>query len=423
LQRRITEVMVKPVSRIVQAVHHLSGGFKPEIWIATAVFMLTVMGLSISMPFLALYLNQQRGLPMSLVGTIFLVGGLSSMVTGMAGGLLSDRLGRRYLILSSMGISAFLYMGLAALVGVSAPVWAIAVIYIAGRSVQWALWPILSALITDIAPKNRLTRAYGLLRVGGNVGWAVGPALGGYLATFVPYAYLFGVAALTSLITLWISWLSFKKLPVGEVEELRFSSVSSLAADHTFLLFTVFSLLIFIVVGQLTSTLSVFTVDRLGFSTVQYGLLLTLNGLIVVAFQYPVTVGIERMGQSKSLIFGSLLYGLGYLSLGWVGSFGWALGAMAIITCGEILFSPTSLAVVGALAPKELRGSYMGFFGVSQTLGISLGPLVGGILLDSFPNDARFVWGPIAFAALAAALGFYFWHPPEEGKQKKYHPN
>ena len=123
--------------RIVQAVHHLSGGFKPEIWIATAVFMLTVMGLSISMPFLALYLNQQRGLPMSLVGTIFLVGGLSSMVTGMVGGLLSDRLGRRYLILSSMGISAFLYMGLAALVGVSAPVWAIAVIYIAGRSVQW----------------------------------------------------------------------------------------------------------------------------------------------------------------------------------------------------------------------------------------------------------------------------------------------
>ena len=99
-----------------------------------------------------------------------------------------------------------------------------------------------------------------------------------------------------------------------------------------------------------------------------------------------------------------------------VGRFSLALVAMEIITCGEMLFSPTSLAIIGALAPEELRGNYVDFFRVSWTLVISLAPLIGGILLDHFPFDARFVWGPMAFFALVMALGFHFRHSPEERK-------
>lgn len=394
---------------MIKIIQNFLRGFQPGIWVATVVWLLTIMGISISMPFLALYLHQQRGISMSLVGTIILVGGLSSAVVGMVGGYLSDRFGRRRLLLGTMAIAALLYLSLAVLVWHSAPVWSIAVIYVISRSAMTMIWPSISALITDLTPKERLTEAYGLLRVGGNVGWAAGPALGGYLATLVPYAYLFGLAVSTGILAIGIILFFLRETPHGSADQFNFRSILLIATNKDFVLFTVLCLLIFSVAGQLTSTLSVFTVDGIGFSTAEYGLLLTLNGLLVVFFQYPVTLGIERIGKYRSVISGCLLYGIGYLSLGWVRSFDWALIAMTVITCGEILFSPTTLAIVGELSPKEKRGQYMGFFGLSQTLGVSLGPLAGGVLLDTFPRDFRLVWGPIALAAFVAAAGFHYW--------------
>jgi len=183
----------------------------------------------------------------------------------------------------------------------------------------------------------------------------------------------------------------------------------SVATNRVFLTFTGLNLLVFLTMGQLGSTLSVFTVDRMGFSTAQYGFLLTLNGLIVVFFQYPIARGVDRLVKSRGLILGSLLFGLGYLSLDWVGSFNWALAAIVVITAGEIVFSPLTLSVAAEPSPPDWRGRYMGFFGLSQTLGVSLGPLSGGVLLDTFPTDPRYIWGTITFVAFIAAVGFQRW--------------
>ncbi|MGB2799277.1 MAG: MFS transporter [Dehalococcoidia bacterium] len=385
------------------------GRFDTGIWLISVIRLFTAAGFSICIPFLALYLYQERGLPMTLVGAIFLVGGLCSAGSQMVGGVLSDRFGRRQLLLGATGISVLLYAGLSILIGASAPIWAIAVTYIAGRSVLTTIQPTVSAVVSDLSPKNRLTEAYGLMRVGENVGWAAGPAVGGYMAISLSYAWLFGVAALTSVLAFLIILLFFRESFHGDVNRVDFRSMLSVATNRTFLMFTGLSLLVFLGMAHLGSTLSIFTVDRIGFSTAQYGLLLTVNGLIVVFFQYPVARVIDWIGKSRSLILGSLLYGLGYLSLGGIGSFGWALGAIAIITAGEIIFAPTTLSVVGELSPYDWRGRYMGFFGLSQTLGISLGPLVGGVLLDAFPGDPWFIWGTIASIAFVAALGFYWW--------------
>ena len=346
---------------------------------------------------------------MTLVGTIILAAGLLSAGSQMVGGVLSDRFGRRRLLLGAMGISVILYSGLSILIGASAPIWAIAVTYIAGRSVLTTTQPTVSAIVADLAPKNRLTESYGLMRVGGNVGWAAGPAVGGYMATFVSYAWLFGVAALTSVLAFSLILFFFKESFHGDTDRVDFRSILHVATNRTFLMFTTLSMLVFMGMAHIGSTLSVFTVDRIGFSTAQFGLLLTVNGLIVVLFQYPVARVIDRVGKSRSLILGSLFYGLGYLSLGGIDSFGWALGAIAVITAGEIIFAPTTLSVVGELSPHDWRGRYMGFFGLSQTLGISLGPLVGGVLLDAFPGDPWFIWGTIASISFVAALGFYWW--------------
>jgi len=383
--------------------------FKSEVWVMAVIQFFTAIGFSVCIPFLCIYLHQDRGFSMTFVGMIILAGGLCAAVSQAIGGALSDRFGRRPILLISALVSIFLYSGLSVLIGISAPVWAIAITYIAGRSMLTITRPVISAMVADFTSKDRLTEAYGILRIGLNIGWAAGPAIGGYLATFLPYWWLFGIAALTCGITFLIILFFIHESSHGIRRGVGFRSMLPTAVDRTFLAFVGLSLLLFIIMGQMTSTLSIFAVDMVGFSTAQYGLLLTLNGLIIVFFQYPITLALRQLARFRALMLASLLYGFGYLSLGWITQFGWALGAMAIITLGEIIHVPVTLSVIAELSPQDQRGRYMGLYGLSETTGIAIGPLLGGVLIDTFPLNPKLIWAPIASIALIAAIWYGWW--------------
>jgi len=383
--------------------------FPRGIWVITIIQLSGAAGFSICLPFMPLYLHQERGLPMTFVGALFLVGGICSSATQMIGGVLADRLGRRRLLVAASVVRLFLYSGLATLIAASAPVWAIVTVYIAGQSAGMMTRPAITAMVADLSPREQLTETFGVMRVGANVGWAMGPAVGGYLITFLPYAWLFGVAALASVVTLGLTFLFLKESFGGTTERVRFRSMFTAATDRTFLVFTVLCLLVFLSMGQLGSTLSIFTVDRIGMSTAEYGMLLTANGIIVVLLQYPAARWAGGLTGAGGLILGSLLYCVGWLSMVWVGNFGWALASIAIVTAGEIIFSPLAFSMVGQLAPWDRRGRYLGFFGLSQSLSMSLGPLVGGVLLDVFAGNPALIWGPIAVVPMVAAVGFHWW--------------
>lgn len=367
------------------------------------------IGFSIALPFLALYLYEERAVPMSLVGTIFLVGGLCTAGTNIIGGMLSDRFGRRRLLLTVSGASIFVYAALALLIGISAPVWAIALVCVLSRGTMGTIHPTIAAIVADLSPKDRLTESYALVRIGGNVGFALGPALGGYLMAFISYGWLLSISAFTCVVVTVLMYFFLRESFVGSKERVDFRSTLAVAGDRPFLIFTSFSILLVLSMAHLGSTLSVFTVDRLGFSTAQYGLLLTTNGIMVVLSQYPVAYWTNKLSKANGLILGSLLYVCGYLTLGWVASFNWAILVIVIITAGEVIFSPIASAVVAESAPPDKRGRYMGFFALSQTLGFSISPLFGGVLLDVFPSEPRLLWGIIAAVGVVAAAGFYTW--------------
>jgi len=364
---------------------------------------------SVSLPFLSLYLHNERGITMTLVGVLFLVGGLCSGMTSMLGGMICDYIGRRNLILLASSASIFTHVILGILMLLKTSVWLIAFIYILLRCIIGVLPSAIYAVVADLTPKARLTEAYAVVRIGGNIGFALGPAIGGYLRGFLSYGYLFVIASLTFFIIIFLVYFFLKESYQQEPGVENPFSMVTIFQDKIFLFFTILNIMLLISMAHMGSTLSVFAINNLGFSTLEYGFLLTLNGIIVVLTQYPVAYGVNKLSKKTGLILGSLMYVIGYLTLGWFNTFHQLLLMITIITVGEVIFSPVSSSVVAELAPAHQRGRYMGVFSLAQTIGFSFSPLFGGILLDKFSDQPVILWGIISISGTLPLLGFLIW--------------
>ena len=385
-------------------------------------------GFSIVIPFLALYLHGTRGIAMSAVGSVFFLGALCGVAGQVVGGEWSDRYGRKGVLVTSQLIRAAAFAALGIAVMTSAPFAAFFVLTgvsaFAGRMFE----PPAGAMIADITEGERRVEAYGVMRVAGNLGWSLGPALGGFLAA-LSYASLFFVAAGVLLVASALMAANVKETlpgsrgrnettgasfaaaapPVDPVPPGRGISLRGTAAvlrDSLFLRYCLVTFLLFTVMGQLMSTLSVYVVEWAGRSKVELGAIYTLNGLMVVFLQFPATRLFARTRMTSALIVGSLLYAVGYGMMGTGSSFALLLTAMFVTTFGEIVTAPPSMNLVANFSPVDQRGRYMGVYGIFNSFGWSIGPLVGGVLLDLAVGRPMLLWGVIAGLPIVAALGY-----------------
>jgi MFS family permease len=382
---------------------------QPGMWAAMGIQAIRSTGFSISFTYLPLYMYQQRHISMTLVGSIIFISGIVSGFAQIAGGMLADRFGHRKMFIIFQMAETLLFAWLAVLIGINGAVWSIFLTSFMVTVIGGMSAPAISAIVTDVSQKNLLAQSYGLMAIGGNLGWAIGPLAGGYLQGFTTYAWVFGIGALiTSLSLMGTPFLPRDTIRKPK-ENLLDKNPKRFLFDSTLLIFCMICTLFYLEIAQWGSTLSVFTVDRLGFSPEQYGLLMTLSGVLIIIFQYPVSHRIEWLGSRRALFLGSFLYGAGFLSLGWVRSFIPAAGSIIILVMGEMLFVPTSYAVIGKISRPEDRAKNMGLLGLCGTTGSSFGPLLGGYLLDKFPASPPLLWGPIALPAFLAAISFMLW--------------
>jgi len=158
--------------------------------------------------------------------------------------------------------------------------------------------------------------------------------------------------------------------------------------------------------GQMMSTFSVYTVEWAGRSKVELGAIYALNGIMVVLLQFPSVRLLGAMRMTTALIVGSLLYSIGYGMMGWGTSFALLVVGMAVATLGEIVSMPPAMNLVSNFSPEDSRGRYMGVFGIFNSFGWSVGPLVGGVLLDLAAGRPKLLWGAIAMLTVLAALGY-----------------
>jgi MFS family permease len=389
--------------------------------------VLASTGFSIVIPFLSIYLHGTRGVPMSAVGGIFFIAALVGALGQIVGGELSDRRGRKYVLVASQLIRSVAFFGLGLAVMTNAPFFVFALLTSVSAFAGRMFEPPSGAMISDIADGPRRAEYYGVLRIGGNLGWALGPAIGGFLAA-LSYASLFLISAGVLLAAAVVMMLKVQETlprrraqdridppPSAGVPEVgpalaagryRFRDIAVTLRDRVFLRYCLVSLVLFTVMSQLISTLSVYAVEWAGLTQVELGALYSLNGLMVVFLQFPAVRLTASMRLTTALALGAILYGVGYGMMGLGSGLAFLSVAMFVTTIGEIVATPPSLNLVANFSGESTRGRYMGIYGLFNSFGWSIGPLVGGILLDLARGKPMLLWGTITAIALLAALGY-----------------
>lgn len=378
-----------------------------RLWILAFGWMVSAMGFAMIIPFISIYFYQELKIPMSIVGAVFGIASLGRALFGVIGGEVSDRLGRVKVMGYAQILRGIAFLVVSWIISRGGGFLPIALLVVFSSLLGGFFQPVAHAMVADVVGKEKRVEGFSIVRIGGNLGWAIGPAIGGFVSA-VSYSLLFLIAAFFTFVSSSLI-LSFIKetLPKNEgLTKFKFKDLLEIRKDRLFFIYCGITLVLFIVVAQLVATFSVYSVDWVGISKNQLGLLYTLNGLIVVFFQFPTSKLIGKYKLTRVLFLGSLIYMVGYSSVGFANSFFWLFLSMGVITLAEIVVMPASMAIVANMSKESHYGRYMGTFGLFNSFAWSLGPFIGGVLLDVLAEKPVFIWLGISILALFSSFGY-----------------
>ena len=393
-------------SNSMKRVNSIYREYPKQFWVIVGSNFIDHVGGALIFPFFALYITTKFQVGMTEVGLLFALFSVTDMIGNMIGGALTDFLGRKTMIIMGLVISAMTSLGMGFVQELE---WFYVMGAISGLFAT-AAGPAHEAMLIDILPEKKRSEGFGVMRVAMNLSVAIGPAIGGFLASR-SYLILFVADTITSLITALIVYLVVEEsMPEEKESKVKkgfkdtFIGYGDVLKDRKFMLFVVISTIATLVYSQMYSTLSVFLRDVHGVPASGYGWLMTLNAGMVVLFQFMITRRISKRPPMLILALGSLLYVIGFGMYGFVNVYLMFMLAMVIITIGEMVIIPVAQAYVGNAAPEDMRGRYSGVMGFSWMIPWMIGPLLAGLIMDN--GDPNWVWYGSAILGMIAALGF-----------------
>lgn len=393
-------------SRMIRIFHE----FPRSFWILAISGFIDRLGATLIFPFFALYITQKFDVGMTEAGIMVAIFSVTGLTGSMVGGALTDRFGRRTLVLFGLVISAFssVLMGL---------VNTLSVFYVLAGFVGLLSdigSPARDAMVADLLPVEKRSEGFGILRVAGNMAWIIGPTIGGLLAAR-SYLLLFILDAISSMIVAAIVFLAIPEtmpsVTGGEREASLIETVKGyglVMRDRLFTAFVLTTMVMSVVYLQMYSTLSVYLRDVHGVPARGFGALLSINAAIVVALQFWITRRVRPYPQLVIMALGTALYLFGFGAFGFVTTFPLFTAAMIVITFGEMLIIPVSQSLAARFAPEAMRGRYMAFFSLSWAIPNTIGPFAAGLIMDRYNPD--WVWYACAILSTLAVLGFLVLH-------------
>lgn len=384
--------------------------FPRLFWVVVGVSFIDRIGGTLLFPFFALYITQKFNVGMTQAGILLGMSSLFGLIGSTVGGALTDKFGRKQLILFGLVFSAVstLTFGLVNDLNALYPLMVVVGL------LSSVAHPAHDAMIADILPENQRQEGFGVLRVVGNLSWIIGPTIGGVVAN-INFFYLFVIDAVISCV---VAAIIFRTIPETKPEPHAQAESESLLQtvigyrvvlkDFAFMAFTVAGMLMLIVYQQMYSTLSVYLRDNHGTSPSGYGFLMTTSAITVVLFQFWVSRLIKRRPPFLMMAFGTVFYMVGFALFGVVTAYVLFALNIVIITIGEMIVVPTSQAIATNFAPETMRGRYMAIFGLSWAIPSTIGPGAAGYILDNYnPNLLWYIGGALCGLSV---LAYYALH-------------
>lgn len=347
-------------------------------------------------PFLIIYASSKLNVPLSTAASLISINAGIGLISSLIAGMVADRVGRKIVMTFSLigtALAYFLLMraqtyaqfaSLMVLVGFSNPLYQVGA----------------DAMLADMIPPEKRTDAFSISRIAHNAGFAMGPAIGGFLATR-SYDLAFLCASIGyfsySLLLVFFAKETLVKLAGDDG-----TSLSLLGAirgypvvlrDRGFVAFVLAISIGLIAPLMVWMLMSVYAKTNFGVLESLYGWIPTTNGVLCVVAQYPIATITRRYRPLPVLAAGMFIYAIAVGSVVLMTGFWGFWISIVILTVGELTLVPTASKYVVDLAPADLRGRYISIYWLGWGLARTLAPLIGGMLNDGIAPQAIWIGG------------------------------
>ena len=353
-------------------------GLPRPVWILFGGTFINRFG-SFVMPFLAIYMTRE-GFTAIQAGMAVSAYGAGHIFASMLGGHMADRIGRRHTIALSMFGSCGAMLALSRVHTLPLLLLFSFLVGLVGEIYR----PAASALLGDLVTPEQRVAAFAMYRFAINLGFAVGPATAGFLADR-SFFYVFAGDAVTSLL---YGLVALFALPHGlrssGKEEKSGEGLRVALRDRAFMYFLGATLCLTWIEFQVHSTLPLY-IAHLGYSPRAYGLLLSINGVMIVTLELVLIAWLQRYPPQSMIALGYALTGIGVAMTGLAHGIPMLALSVVVWTLGEMVFAPVTGAFVTGLAPERYRGRYMGLWHSTFSVGMLLGPFLGSLIYARSP--------------------------------------
>ncbi|KMQ69504.1 MFS transporter [Chryseobacterium sp. FH2] len=383
-------------------------GLSQESWMLALVMLINRAG-SMVLPFLGVYMTDHLHFSIENTGIVLSFFGIGSVLGSWLGGMITDKIGEYKVQYLSLLLSVPLFC----LISVFKTEVGVAGIILTQSIVSETFRPANSVAITKYAKPENITRAFSLNRMAVNLGFSIGPALGGVLSA-ISYEFLFFSNAFAALLAglMYIGFFSKRnklaKIKAKKVKEaIVIRKEDSPYRDSKFLVYCAFCMLFSICFFQLFSTLTIFYKDTAKLSQQNIGYILGYSGFLIVLLEMGfVQIAEKYFSLAVTMLLGTFICGFSYAMMAFDYSMITLVVSMTLLCIGEIWTLPFMSTITALRSGANNKGAYMGLNGISFSIAFIITPYIGTMLAQKFGFNA--LWIGTGILATIIAIAFYF---------------
>ena len=384
-------------------------GLSREAWMLSIVMLINRSG-SMVLPFLGVYMTDHLKFSLENTGIVLSFYGIGSVLGSWLGGFLTDKFGEYYIQSWSLFLSAPIFI----IMPFFSSVEMMALLIFLQSAISDTFRPANSVAITKYARPENLTKAFSLNRMAINLGFSIGPALGGILSG-ISYNFLFivnGIGAVTAGIIYVIFFRRRNKIfrekkklePTKTIEK---TVTKSPYKDYPFLLYSFLCAVFAVCFFQFFNTIPLFYKDVAKLDQSTIGFILGYSGFIIVLLEMPLVSLAERVLKIPQILsIGIIMSGVSYLLLLFGSNIPLLLLSMSILSIAEIWVLPFMSTVTALRAEKGNKGAYMGLNGIAFSFSFIFTPFLGTYVVSHFGFDSLWIG---SFAILLVTAFLIFW--------------